>query len=302
MRKEQAEVYKNIEEETFVRFVEYAYTGDYSVPQALPFSVVNGSHDSSEAEPQTPLEDDVPAEMPDYTEEAPEFTPIEEASEETTEPPSDLYWGSFGGSKKKKKNMRKRLLDLNTWQEEVPASEAEPACEEAPHDEAEFVVIHENGMVHNKQETKKEILWSSFIREAHPKVIPPWEPDTSAVGDLDFAPVLLSHAKLYAFSDWFELYDLRQLVLEKLRLTLSRFDLVSERSDAVAQLLRYAYDSTFTKIKSSDEDPNHLRELVLDYVTCHVESLVQDRLFLDILQEQGPLAKDLVQKLLLRVD
>lgn len=287
-------------------FIEYAYTGDYSVPQAVPFSEVNGSHDRPEAEPETagpetPLEDDVPAEMPECSEEAPEYTSVEEASEEPIEAPSDSYWGSFGGSKKKKK-IRKRRFDLNTWQEEAPAPEEEPAYGEVPHDEAELVEIHENGMVHNKQETKKEILWRSFIREAHPKVIPPWEPDTSAVDDLDFAPVLLSHAKLYAFSDRFEIYDLRQLVLEKLRLTLSRFDLVSERSDAVAQLLRYAYESTFTQMKGSDEDPNPLRELVIDYVTCHVESLVQDRLFLDILQEQGPLAKDLVQKLLLRVD
>lgn len=292
-RTEAAEFFKTIEADTFVRFVEFAYTGDYSVPHLVPFATVNGDNDSEEAsvEPAPDASSIVsepesfpPAEAP---EEAPEDAGLPIISEEAAYEPAPLpeasvkstaesAWGPWDLKKKKR-----RRKEIQGWD-----SPPELPAEEIPIEQ--FA----------KKTTKKENLWNSFISEAEPKVIPPWEPDTSEDVSLDFSPVLLSHASLYVFSDRFAMLPLRQLTLDKLRLTLSRLDLFSERTDAIVQLLKY----TYTENNTSEDDTDKLRELVIDYVTCHLESLAQNHTFLDILQEPGALCKDLMLKVLNRLD
>jgi len=284
------DIFGQVDEDTFVRFVEFAYTGDYSVPHPAAFPIVN----ENEVDPRTPTDPDVvlelnepstdPAPLEECIEEAVEITddhaiPEAPEAEEVTNFHSETSWNGWLPKKAAKKK-RKQLTMLQLYSELPPADDA---IEEEP--------APATG-------TKKEILWNSFTSLALPKVIPPWEPDASADANLDFSPIFLSHASLYVFADQFAIPTLRELTLDKLRLTLSRFDLISERTDAIAQLLKY----TYTKTKDSEENPDKLRELVIDYATCHVEKLAENRAFLDLLGEPGSLCKDLVLKVLLRLD
>ncbi|KAK5057882.1 hypothetical protein LTR84_011883 [Exophiala bonariae] len=315
-REEQTEVLSNIEEETFVRFVEFAYTGSYSVPQPVPFLAMNGSEslkvsenrepskdfelDSEEAGIVPPPED---VSLGDMVEEP----PYEESPAAAIDSAVDQQWGTWGVKKKKK--LRKQPPKFDPWQEPStePVLDDGPAAEDAPEEfdlqqfERDSGPYRENGAVKDRQ-NKKATLWKSFICEAKTRVLPPWEPAVSTDDNLDFAPVLLSHAKLYAFSNQFEIESLRQLALERLRLTLARFGLVVEHINAITQLLKYAYTVGDAIISASEGGHAELREMVIDYVICHVESLVQDQMFLDFLQEPGLLSRDLVLKLLLRLN
>lgn len=271
----------------------------------MPFPVVSETESpkaSVELEPLICSDANSEEAVPIYP---PEEESVAEAMEDITIPeaPAEIMeevptWGSWGTKKTKK--TRKQFRNFHSWEEPQP----EPVFEDLDAMEATAEAASDpnpaNGVVHDRQPTKKEILWKSFISEAEPKSIPPWEPEISSDDNMDFAPVLLAHAKLYAFSDRFEIVSLRELTLERLRLTLAPFNLVTQRTNAIVQLLEYAY--TLADANTSDSDHTGLRELVVDYVTCLVEIIVQDAMFLNIIQERGSLSKDLVLKLLLRLE
>ncbi|KEF62735.1 uncharacterized protein A1O9_00708 [Exophiala aquamarina CBS 119918] len=288
------EIFEDVEEDTFVRFVEFAYTGSYSVPHPAALPAMNENDDGrrAPAEPDTvpypdetslqagtgavPLDEPI-AEAPSITEDCAIAEPPAPTAEEVTEFPSEISWNGWSSKKMKKK--RKQFTDYHPFPESLPLEE--PSIGES-----------------RGATTKKETLWNSFTSRARLKALSPWEPDTSPDADLDFSPVLLSHARLYVFADRFKTSPLRQLTLDRLRLTLSRFDLFSERTDAIVGLLEYTYKKT----EDSEDDLDKLRELVIDYVACHVENLTENRAFLHLLQEPGSLCKDLMLKVLQRLD
>lgn len=71
----------------------------------------------------------------------------------------------------------------------------------------------------------------------------------------------------------------------------------TRRSD-IASLVRYSYIYT----PDFPQGSGKLRNLVSDYVMCHIEQLCHDRNFLSLLQEYDGLAQDVVLKLVQRLD
>ena len=268
--KEKCAFLEDVDEGIFVRFTEYAYTGDYSVPDpdiiltSSDVGVPNGVEDTdnktraSASLARLTIESDAPPAAP-----------------EPAGPEDD--WGSFGlSSKKDKKGKGKKG---NAWREDL--AEPEPPLE-----------------IEEPRETKSIQLWSAFVEKAHVRHHPSWEPRQNEEAFEDYTQVLLCHARLYVFSDLYQIEPLQQLARQKLRLTLSRFFLFEERVSDVVELIKYTYQNTMDHESGLDK----LRSLVIDYVVCHIETIAKDKDFQKMLQDSGALANDLIQRLIPRLD
>ncbi|EXJ60379.1 hypothetical protein A1O7_04531 [Cladophialophora yegresii CBS 114405] len=255
-------VFDDVEEKTFIRFMEFAYTGDYSVAEPVvvphqPDIDVENGEDSRGGSVSPKMTDDPDAYPPDVLEEV----QVEEPDFDFPPPP-------------RKKDKKKRITD--PW----AFSGDEPAAPEPP------------------KKSKGEQLWESFQDEAIVRAPSPWRPTTNSDDSEDYTLVFLCHAKLYVFADKYSVEPLLNLVLQKLRLNLSRFILHSRRIGDVVELLQYAYENTADYRDGIDR----LRDMVTDYVVCHLEKIVGHSDFGKLLKENGDVAKDLMPKLVRRLD
>ncbi|KIW68821.1 hypothetical protein PV04_04741 [Phialophora macrospora] len=243
-------VFDDVDEETFIRFMQFAYTGDYSVaePDVVLFrqdiGVENGVASRGSISPKIVEEPDGPAEEP---------PPPEDSDAPVEEPPQDPEYHANS--------------DI------YPAS--------------------------GERKSKGQRLWESFQDKANVNSLPTtWEPRSNKDECEDYIPVFLCHAKLYVFADKYGIKPLQELVLQKLRLTLSRFILYPRRVGDVIELMRYTYEHTTEYVGGSDR----LRDLVADYVVCHIEKIMEYGDFTKLMQENGDVTKDIMPKLMERVD
>jgi hypothetical protein len=244
--KESCALLEDVDESTFVRFVEYMYTNDYLVPDPVIAQMTSkGTSEDGQ----------------DRIEPEPE--------------PESTKQGSWSSIKKDNKKRKKSLMG-DIWSME--------ALPEEPREEY--------------RQCKKDQLWSEFTEAACVRHHEPWEPRQNKESCEDYTQVFLCHARLYIFSDRYGIEPLQELVPQKLRLILSTFILFDERVPDIVELVRFTYEHTM----EHEEGIDKLRNLVMDYVTCQVEAIVNDRDFITLLQEPGALAKDLVLKSLRRLD
>lgn len=247
---------EDIDEDTFVRFLEFAYTGDYSVPHP---DIVLGSTDvvAEDTGPQHLAGQDL--------EDALRSMNFEERVVKTSDEPSKDDRQSLKKTRKKRK---------------IQAEGRRISMEEMP------------------QYERGTDLWQTFRNEAHVNKIKAWKPPVNNDRCEDYGPIFLCHAELYVFSDRYNVKPLQDLALQKLRLTLTRFNMFEERINDIVQLVRYTYANTV----DFDDGIDRLRNLVSDYVVCHMETIAEDKDFQDLLQEPGAAAKDIMLKLLHRLD
>ena len=101
---------------------------------------------------------------------------------------------------------------------------------------------------------------------------------------------LVYHAKLYVFATMYMIQSLKDLCLHKLSRDLEGFDFKDDSTGEFAELFRYVYVST-----TGDDDDNtgtgsELRGLVVTYAACYAEFLVENKAFLEVLEEGGEAA------------
>ena len=137
-------------------------------------------------------------------------------------------------------------------------------------------------------------LLSTSFRE--PKE--PWEPRGKTDASADYTPTFLSHAKLYVFADRYGVKHPASLVLHKLCFTLARFKLYQQRIPDIVELLKYTY---YNK-PSIDNTIDPLRALVTEYVACVAKKVTKHAAFTDLMHDQDEVAKDLLPRLVLRLE
>lgn len=219
----------DIESSTFFRFVEFAYTGSYSVP-AL----------TEACEKQN--------------------APVD------TSDPFDLV-DSFSGHKKDKKVRR----SSSAW-----GSPQRPR--------SQFGLY---------QDDEEGAMWRSFQQAAVTQQ--GWTFPKNPMDDtVEFSSIFLAHAQLYVFGDRYDVKPLRDIALQKLRCQLSVFTLHTKRISDVVDLLKYTYENTNDQHKGTDP----LRDLLTDYVSCHIFTIGKHSGFLELLEEPGKLARDIMSKTL----
>jgi hypothetical protein len=234
----------DVSEDTFLRFCQYAYAGDYSTP---PFTTIE-----AEAE-EVPVDaSDWPPPPPPPGPGSPPFYAQQLDEEEPAMPlvDADSYWGSFVPPNKKKKGNSATNKMTSLW------------------DSFSKLSFNANHIRH------------SFV---HSCIVVENSSDLE-----DFTPVFLAHSRLYVFADKYGIEPLKLLTLEKLHQTLVGFKCFEKRLDDVTELVRFSYCNDNTP----DEGKDHLRDLVLQFITCKQDIIRETESFLALLEESGPLARD----------
>ncbi|KAL7627928.1 hypothetical protein AAE478_002123 [Parahypoxylon ruwenzoriense] len=151
---------------------------------------------------------------------------------------------------------------------------------------------YRNGYYVDDTPTKKDEMWTKFKEDEAGEENPNTEPTA------DFSEVLLSHARLYALADLYDIDTLMTLCVRKLHRTLKAFNLHNgARATDVAQLIDYSYKNTISKQGKQDK----LRNLLATYAACKIEELWSNLYFKDVL-ESGDVSKSIVEQLLRRLD
>ncbi|KAL7943700.1 hypothetical protein V8C42DRAFT_328213 [Trichoderma barbatum] len=110
----------------------------------------------------------------------------------------------------------------------------------------------------------------------------------------DYSDVFLSHARLYVLADKYDIPELRQLSVHKLYATLKEFVLYPERMGDIIGLVKYAFRNTV----GSDK----LRTLMVEYCACIVEVLCESEDFEDLINDAPDFAYELIKQMGNRLD
>lgn len=266
---------EDVDESTFIRFSQYAYTGDYIA--ADPEILLDSSTIACTPSKLTPGFDlnesvAVSSKKPPLSDHEPfEFTAMPHDHKPETERDLDLIddqkkeddWGSI---------RKKPKMEVKDWQ----IDDKPKIGKSAPKRKAS-----------KRNETK-----TSTVSK------PLFNPRKNRESCEDYTEVFLCHARLYAFAEKYDIAPLRKLSVKRLHQTLSVFTLYKERVGDILTLMRYTYANTVRR--SRPDDP--LRSLLIHYATCVVEDLIPSSDFKALLEEPGELASDLVVKMINRLD
>ncbi|TVY51417.1 hypothetical protein LCER1_G007636 [Lachnellula cervina] len=199
-------IFEDIEEDTFIRFCQFAYTGDYATPDF--------THIPSIELPDTSTPEILPhdASAPDRDSRfiEPEWEPTPEPEPEALEaqPADDFGWGSTVKEPKKPKKPKK------------PSKSS--LLRQSLHNQ-----LYDTETIRTILEARCEVRQNSDLTE-------------------NYTAVFLGHAQLYVFADKWGIESLKTLALFKLHRTLTTFTLYSARRPDIVELLRYTFSNDHT--------------------------------------------------------
>lgn len=304
----------DIDPDTFVRFCEYAYTGDYGAPapdliveraegindaEENPSSAVHGVNGAEDDVADSPAPEyvttnveehplaDAPvaaqAEEPFFGEPVAE-EPIAEgpiAEEPIVEEPirqlNDI-WSSFGSKKGKKGKAKSKKAPVAWGKAELDAP-----------------------IAWSSQPSRRQQLWNSFTDKT--RATPAFNSDDHDSWK-DYTEIFLSHARLYTFADRYQIDPLAKLTVDKLRDTLTDLEEIHlGHLTSITKLLEYTYDNENTRDRVDDgaDALDQLRDLVIHYTTCVVEHFRGVEEFEKLLAGDGVLGRDLVISMMRRL-
>ncbi|KAL6864587.1 hypothetical protein J3F83DRAFT_143103 [Trichoderma novae-zelandiae] len=93
----------------------------------------------------------------------------------------------------------------------------------------------------------------------------------------DYTEVFLSHAKLYVLADKYDIPKLRQLCLHYLHATLMTFNLHQDSVEDIVNLVKYSFKNTVEKDK--------LRNLLVQYSACFTREITKSVFWQDLVAE-----------------
>ena len=242
---------KDVDEGTFVRFIEWAHKGYYT-PAEFSISI------NSPPAPRSPIvEEDVP------TSEEAQLEPEPFAEVAIAVPPGPYValpqTGPFGSSPAQScKKGKKKRITRDTWGNEV---------------------VHDDwGLRENLKEVFKSRTYTvrqGFVETPSPR------PNRSE--EEDYTDVFLSHAKLYVFADKNDIQSLKTLALEELHATLVVYTLYDVRTGDIIELLRYVYANTCEPQEGVDD----MRSMMTQYVVREMDTLMEAAELGELIIEDG---------------
>ena len=108
--------------------------------------------------------------------------------------------------------------------------------------------------------------------------------------------VLLAHASLYVLAEKWGVNDLKMLVLSKLQEALITLRLDSSKGQEVVDFLRYAYLDTSTPDLEPEIDG--LRDLICLYTAANINLLMENSSFIDLIEGGGAFVRDLLKRII----
>jgi hypothetical protein len=281
----------DVEVQDFVRFVEWAYRGDYSVPKWREIGD-DGEGERREvcvveALPEAYAEE-TPREV--LMEDVPQAACIEVTSPEAypDEIPSPSHSTTmYVSKKKKKKSSILRRYDIEPDLIECPAAPEYPT---SPPPEVYEAPPRPSRLSLRTQFNSRD---RSLAASPLASIIATFTPESNTTATQDFTPVLLAHARLYAFAHAHLIAPLQALALDKLHRTLLDFKLFAGRIGDVVELARYIYSADGgVPDRGQDGTLDELRRLVVEYVVCEIDTIGKSEAFVGFLEEGGEFVGD----------
>lgn len=246
---------EDVDPETFVRFLEYAYRRNYTTPSWTRDGVApeNGApeipsnHVNKFQDPISPIDDG--------------FDPHPATEPATANASWGMSWtnsnaapSAFGTmpSTKKSKKMSKAQVNSRT-----------------AFNKREYV--HPVDNVTNRLDLRCEPVLNEASTE-------------------NFTSVFLAHARLYTLADMRMVNPLKDLALHKLHKTLVGFELFPERLGDVVELARYAYEHGEDRSENGRIDA--LRDMVVNYIALEMKTLGKHADFRNLMDGGGEFAGD----------
>jgi hypothetical protein len=243
---------QDVETEDFVRFVEYAYRGDYTAPSWI-LEEQSAQHEVHVADVAQSLnEDDQP--VPNVADT--EAEPVE-VVEDVTEAPADDVWGDWSSALKKDKKKKKKTKSKASI----------------------FRVENFN---------KRDYLQDGDAQAV--AIASGFTPLPNTAPEQSFMPVFLAYVHLYSFAEMRLIHGLKALTLHKLHCTLRDFTLYSKRVGDIVELARRTYENTPNR--TADGTVDKLRVMVVDYIVCESAKIGESKEFRELLEEGGEFVSD----------
>ena len=240
-------IIEDVSDDTFVRFIQWAYNGYYDAAKYVLDLESPNSSDNEKNDTNVVVNE--PAKLPfDWS--------IEPEAEPAAEPPTP-GWGNFGSGKKSSKKRDKASYEVS-----VPYADASTTRSSKKYLKECFIV---------RKETVRK--YSISLPQSRENQAP----------NEDYTEVFLSHARLYIFAEKYDIQPLKALALEELQAMLAIFNLHIERTGDIIALLRYVYDNT----GESTEGVEDMRTLMTHYVGYEMDTLMKDDDFRDLMIEDG---------------
>jgi hypothetical protein len=254
-------MWEDVSKETFERFVQFAYTGDYSIPAAREWD--------KSAEPQNGESDALhdPSGAPTAVES--KVKKQNSAEENDLLEELQIGLGTDKTSKRDKKKGKAIGIIFDDWGASFPQAVAEPKPEPKP----DFLSI------------QCPLLGPRNIH-LHTCRLVGFEPDRS------YSNVFLAHASLYVLGNLWLIDTLKALAIYKLHKTLCIFKLDGKNVADIVDLARYAYQE---EGQGPGDEIGRLREIVCQYLAFHATVLSAHAAFMDLVEEGGPFARDFVK-------
>ncbi|KAG6087874.1 hypothetical protein E4U15_007190 [Claviceps sp. LM218 group G6] len=145
-----------------------------------------------------------------------------------------------------------------------------------------------------QQVEKGKTLWEKFEKQlssSEPYVAMKLVPRIFTDFRDDDAEFLLSHARLYVFADCYGIKPLMRLSLSTLHHVLIEVP-EDKLTPRVVQLLQYCYHN---------DTPAALKDLVVEYVVCRVETLWEKEEIVELAQDHGNFSSAVIKGLLGRI-
>ncbi|PSN59245.1 hypothetical protein BS50DRAFT_537712 [Corynespora cassiicola Philippines] len=248
---------EDVQVEDFIRFCEYAYRGDYTTPSW------------EELEPET------------------------SSLSRNNESDEDNGWGewSTSSSKKYKKKSKKVRAPSAVWEESTAASEAVPVTEYPAEAESPSELKVGQNL---RTQLRTQFNSRNYLSDSGPKaqILQGFEPKPNSSMEQGFTPVFLAHARLYCFAHKRLIEPLKALALHKLHKTLMDFKLYTKRIVDIIELAKYVYGNADLPDRSEDGRLDDLRELVVEYVVCEIDTIGSCDEFVKYVKEGGEFVGD----------
>jgi hypothetical protein len=275
----------DVSKETFERFAQFAYTGDYSVeekrktraPKRKKAKVVfNGSFETPTAAECGPA----PAE------DAPEVDSLLVMMDKLS---------SYNAAKIARVQVLMDELSSYTVKEKK-AKTGSPTPSSQPEEPLYGDIFRYKYPERHPFNLTTDFQSLSFSSKLAPRnnYANTCEPSETFNSNIDYASIFVAHATLYILADYRLVDSLKALALYKLHKTLCTFQLTTSNVEDVVKLARYVYAEEGGNEGSGKEDGTvgELRALVCKYLAMHALFMVLDEGFMDLLAEGGQFVKD----------
>lgn len=145
-----------------------------------------------------------------------------------------------------------------------------------------------------KLSKKQDMIQTFNNSKRFPSPTIPYTPRKNEKSFEEYSEVFLSHARLYTLADKYDIPDLGKLSLHKIYVSLKEFTLYPSRVGDVINLASYCFENTITGDK--------LRTLLVDYCACVIEDMLEYEGFKDLVDKSSDFAFALMKKMKNRLD